>query len=76
MMLLKLSPLCVYTDASKSGDDVGYAWSACDDAYCLAEEFYSAKEMDIHSAELMGIKEALSWIKDNNFPERISPNAT
>ncbi len=63
-------PLCVYTDASKSGDDVGYAWSACDDAYCLAEEFYSAKEMDIHNAELMGIKEALSWIKDNNFPER------
>ncbi len=64
------TPLFVYTDASKNNENVGYAWAACDDTYCIAEDYISAKDMDIHSAELMGIKEALSWLKENYFPER------
>ncbi len=54
----------VYTDASKQGDNVGYAWAACAGDFVIEERIYSAKEIDIHCAETMAIREALSWIKE------------
>ena len=56
--------LHVYTDASKQGENVGYAWAACAGNYLIAEQIYSAKEVDVHRAEILAIKEALSWIKE------------
>ncbi len=56
--------LHIYTDASKQGDNIGYAWVACAGNYIIAECIYSAKEVDVHRAEMLAIKEALSWIKE------------
>ncbi len=59
-------PICIYSDASKEGDNVGYAFAACDGDFALDEKVFSAKEVDVFLAEVMAIKEALSWIKNHN----------
>ena len=64
------SPLHIYTDASKCGSNVGYGWIACDGDYAIAEEIYSAKEIEVYRAEVLAIKEALSWLKTNKQPGR------
>ncbi len=64
------SPLRIYTDASKTGDNVGYGWIATDGDYIVAEEIYSAKEIEVHRAEVLAIKEALSWLKNCRHPGR------
>ncbi len=56
--------LHIYTDASKSDDDVGYGWfAATTDGFLVKEESKSAKEIGIYKAEVMAIKEALSWLR-------------
>ncbi len=60
----------MYTDASKERENVGYAWCACDGDFLIEEKTLSTKSMTIHHAELMAIKEALSWIKQNGNHER------
>ncbi len=56
--------LHIHTDASKSGDNVGYGWAATIDDFIVAEDVRSAKEINIYKAEVMAINEALSWLKD------------
>ncbi len=56
-------PIHIYTDASKEGDNVGYAWAACDNDFVMDQDIYSAKESSVFLAEVMAIREALSWIK-------------
>ena len=60
------TPLIIYSDASKTGRNVGYGWVVTDNDYVIAESVKSAKEIDVYQAEVMAIQEALSWIKD--FP--------
>ncbi len=55
--------MTVYTDASRAKDCVGMAWIANIDDEIIAENYYSAKDINIHQAEMIAIKEALSWIK-------------
>ena len=60
----------IYTDASKEGIHVGYGWLATDNDYIIAEDVHSAIDTDVYLAEVMAIKEALSWVKANYTPER------
>ena len=64
------TPLVLYTDASKEGENIGYAWCACDGDYVIAEDRLSTKGVSVHHAEIMAIKEALSWLKDHGDPNR------
>ncbi len=59
--------LDIFTDASKSMDEVGYAWMASDGDFIIDERIYSAREISVYEAEVMAIKEALSWLKDHNI---------
>ncbi len=63
-------PVRIYTDASKEDKNVGYAWVASDGDYMIAEDIYSGREMSVFYAEVMAIKEALSWIKSQNDDTR------
>ncbi len=63
--------LNVYTDAAKSGDDVGYGRCICDGDHILAEDSISCKEINVYQAEVLGIKEALSWIKESTVTNRV-----
>ncbi len=56
-------PLKIYTDASKDGPNVGISFVACDGDYSIAECSDPAKEVSVYQAEMMAIKEALSWLK-------------
>ncbi len=57
--------LAMYTDASKEKDNVGYGWLASIGNYITAEEVYLAKDISIYKAEMLAIKEALSWLHTN-----------
>ncbi len=57
-------PMNIYTDASKTQDDVGISWVATEGNYIMAEGYDSAKEISIYTAELLAIQEALRWLKD------------
>ncbi len=63
-------PIMMYTDASKERENVGYAWCACDGDFLIEEKTLCTKDMTIHHAELLAIKEALSWIKQHDTPTR------
>ncbi len=54
----------IFTDASKCEENVGYAWAAFVGDYAIQTSICSAKEMEVHQAEQMAIREALSWIKE------------
>ncbi len=43
---------------------------ACDDIYIIDDGYLSAKEIGIHRAEILVIKEALSWIKQEGDLDR------
>ncbi len=64
----EMYPISIYTDASKNKSNVGLAWLLCIGDYVYQERWQAAKDIDIFQAELLAIKEALSWIKDN--PEK------
>ncbi len=53
----------IYTDAAKAGDNVGLGWVALDGNNVVAKNYSPAKEINIHQAEMLAIKEALTWIK-------------
>ncbi len=57
--------LALYTDASKDKDNVGYGWLASIGDYIIAEETYIAKDISVYKAEMLAIKEALSWLRTN-----------
>ena len=63
--------LNVYTDAAKTGEDVGYGWCVCDGDHILAENSIPGKEINVYQAEVLGIKEALSWIKKSTLANRV-----
>ncbi len=63
--------LNVYTDAAKTGEDVGYGWCVCDGDHILAEDSIPCKEINVYQAEVLGIKEALSWIKESTLVNRV-----
>ncbi len=56
-------PLKIYTDASKDGENVGISFIVCDGDYIIEERTLPAKEISVHHAEMIAIKEALSWLK-------------
>ncbi len=58
----------IYTDASKDDQNVGTAIAACDGDYVIHENYTSLKELNVHQAEMLAIKEALSWIKSFQDP--------
>ena len=55
----------IYTDASKEKDNVGYGWLASIGNYLIHDEVYLAKDISVHKAEMLAIKEALSWLRIN-----------
>ena len=55
--------LHIYTDASKESNHVGFAWVACDGDYIIDTDVKFSVGMSVYMAEVMAIKEALSWIK-------------
>ncbi len=57
--------LSVYTDASKEEEHVGYGWVACEEEYVIEELYDHCLGYDIYHAEMIAIKEALTWIRDN-----------
>ncbi len=58
--IIPLDPrINTYTDASKAGDDVGFGFGYC----VVAEDYFPAKETNVYQAELLAIKEALTWTK-------------
>ncbi len=57
------NPLRIYTDASKNKHDVGIAFAVCDGNYIIHEDIQPLKEIGIFHAEVLAIKEALSWLK-------------
>ncbi len=63
--------LNVYTDAAKSGEDVGCGWCVCDGDHILAEDSIPCKEINVYQAEVLGIKEALSWIKNSTLANKV-----
>ncbi len=66
----KCLPLNIYTDASKTEDNVGLAWAATIGNYIIAEDFVPAKEIDVYTGELMAIQQALEWLKLNQETEQ------
>ncbi len=58
-------PLAIYTDAAKTGEDVGYSWIASIGDYVIAEDISSAKDISIFRAELLAIYEAVKWLQSN-----------
>ena len=58
-------PLAVYTDASKEGANIGYCWIATIGDYIIEEEMSLAKDISVYKAEMLAIKEAVSWLKEN-----------
>ena len=56
------SPLILYTDASKKGDHVGYAWLATIGDYEYANKSIPARDITVFHAEILAIKEALQWV--------------
>ena len=58
-------PLALYTDASKSGDNVGYSWIASIGDFIIDWDTLCAKDISVHKAEMLAIKEALSWTKEH-----------
>ncbi len=64
--------ISIYSDASKSAENVGFAWAAFQGDYILDEHVSSAKEVNVYQAEIMAIKEALSWIKDLELTDTIT----
>ncbi len=64
------TPLNIYTDASKIGGNVGYGWAAVDNEYVIAEDYNSAKDINVHTGEVLSIREALSWLKKSLINNR------
>ncbi len=62
--------LAIYTDASKEKDNVGYGWLASIGNYVIEEEVYIAKDISVYKAEMLAIKEALSWLCTNIETDR------
>ncbi len=55
----------IFTDASKEGEFTGYGWAVCKGNYVLAEGNGPMGDITVHHAEIMAIKEVLSWLKEN-----------
>ena len=62
--------MTLYTDAAKEGENVGYGWIASIENYEIAHNISSAKDISVYKAEMLAIREALSWLKDNLVSER------
>ena len=63
-------PIKIYTDASKEGDNVGYAWLASIGDYIVDQDIVSARDITVYKAEVLAIREALSWLKLNFESDR------
>ncbi len=60
-----LPAIAVYTDASKKGDDVGLGWAITEEDYVLEVGFLPGRGMNIYTAEMMAVNQALQWLKEN-----------
>ncbi len=63
-------PFKIYTDASKTGTNVGYSWIATIGDYEIEEEINMAQDINVYKAEMLAIREALSWLKKNGLTDR------
>ncbi len=63
-------PIRIYTDASRSRDNVGLGWLTCDGDYVITCGSVPMKEINVYHAEMLAIKEALSWIKEEGSRDR------
>ncbi len=53
------NPMIKYPDASKYRDNIGYSWVATDGDKAMI----STKDMEIFTAELAAVHDALLWLK-------------
>ena len=64
------TPIDIYTDASKAGNNVGLGWLVCDGNFVIAEGSVPLKDINVYQAEILAIREVLSWIKEEGSRER------
>ncbi len=61
--------LRIFTDASMDSSNVGISFVACEGDYVIKEMTGSLKEISVYRAEMMAIKDALSWIKTEDLKQ-------
>ncbi len=69
-MLVSETPIYIYTDASVEGTNIGCSWAACDGEFIISKDTIPLKECGVFQAEVIAIKEALTWIKKSHPSNR------